>query len=341
MFRLIQFLLTFAATSVKTRMHLQLENAALQHQLSLYRKREERARITATDRILWCLLAKLWSRWRIALYFVQPRTVITWQRRRFRGYWRRLSQSSPGRPRISPELRSLIRRMWTANPAWGSPKIVAELGKLGIEVAKSTVEKYRPRERKPPSPTWKTFLNQHARELASIDFFVVPTVTFRVLFVLVVLSHDRRRIVHFNVTEHPTARWTAQQLVEAFPFDTAPRYLIRDGDSIFGKEVTRRIESLRIEEIVTAPASPWQNPYVERVIGTFRRELLDHVIVLNERHLKRLLSSYLAYYHPWRTHRSLEQDSPDGHAIRKADPGNVAEIPVVDGLHHVYLPQAA
>ncbi len=231
--------------------------------------------------------------------------------------------------------------MWTANPTWGSPKIVAELAKLGIEVAKSTVEKYRPLERKPPSPTWRTFLDQHVQDLASIDFFTVPTVAFRVLFVLVVLSHDRRRIVHFNVTEHPTARWTAQQLVEAFPFDTAPRYLIRGGDGIFGREVTRRIESLGMEEIVTAPTSPWQNAYVERVIGTLRRELLDHVIVLNERHLKRLLSSYLVYYHPWRTHRSLNQDAPDGRAIRKADPRNVTEIPAVHGLHYVYLPQVA
>lgn len=155
------------------------------------------------------------------------------------------------------------------------------------------------------------------------------------------LSHDRRRIVHFNVTEHPTARWTAHQLVEAFPFDTAPRYLIRDGDGIFGREVTRRIESFGMEEIVTAPASPWQNPYVERVIGTLRRELLDHVIVLNERHLKRLLSSYLAYYHPWRTHRSLNQNAPNGRAIRYADLCKVNEIPAVHGLHHVYLPQAA
>ena len=231
--------------------------------------------------------------------------------------------------------------MWASNPTWGSPKIVAELSKLGIKVAKSTVEKYRPHERKPPSPTWRTFLEQHVRDLVSIDFFVVPTARFRVLFVLVVLAHDRRRVVHFNVTEHPTAQWTAQQLGEAFPFDTAPRYLIRDRDCIFGEQVMRRIKSLGIEEVVTAPASPWQNAYVERVIGTLRRELLDHVVVLNERHLKRLSSSYLAYYHPWRTHRSLDQDAPDGRALRRADPGNVTEIPVVDGLHHVYLPRAA
>ena len=247
-----------------------------------------KAKIRPADRLLWCFIAKFWSGWRAALYFVQPRTVTTWQKKRFRDYWRALSQpAKAGRPRISRELRKLIRRMWEANPTWGSPKIVAELAMLGIDVAKSTVEKYQPKRAGPPSPTWRTFLDQHVRDLVSIDFFIVPTVRFRVLFVFVVLAHDRRRIVHFNVTEHPTAQWTAQQIVEAFPFDTAPSYLIRDGDGIYGERVTRRIESLGIDEVITAPASPWQNAYVERVIGTLRRELFDHVIVLNERHIKR------------------------------------------------------
>ena len=205
--------------------------------------------------------------------------------------------------------------MWEANPTWGSPKIVAELAMLGINVAKSTVEKYQPKRAGPSSPKWRTFLDQHVRDLVSIDFFIVPTSTFRVLFVFIVLAHDRRRIVHFNVTEHPTAQWTAQQIVEAFPFDTAPGYLIRDGDGIYGERVTRRLESLGIDEVVTAPASPWQNAYAERVIGTLRRELFDHVIVLNERHLKRLMSSYLDYDHPWRTHQSLNSDAPDGRPV--------------------------
>jgi len=231
--------------------------------------------------------------------------------------------------------------MWGANPTWGAPKIVAELAMLGIDVAKSTVEKYKPKRTGPPSPTWRTFLDQHVRDLVSIDFFIVPTVTFRVLFVFIVLAHDRRRIVHFNVTEHPTAQWTAQQIVEAFPFDTAPGYLIRDGDGIYGDCVTRRIESLGIDEVITAPASPWQNAYVERMIGTLRRELFDHVIVLNERHLKRLMSSYLDYYHPWRTHQSLNSDTPDGRSVRVAESCNVVEFPAAHGLHHVYLPKAA
>jgi putative transposase len=173
------------------------------------------------------------------------------------------------------------------------------------------------------------------KELVAIDFFIVPTATFKVLFVFIVLAHERRRIIHFNVTEHPTAQWTAQQLVEAFPFDTVPRYLIRDGDGIYGDRVRRRIDSLGIDEVVTAPASPWQNAYVERVIGSLRRELLGHVIILNERHLKRLLSSYPDDYHyPWRTHRSLQQDARDGRRVRSAKLNQVVEFPVVEGLHH-------
>jgi len=173
----------------------------------------------------------------------------------------------------------------------------------------------------------------------SIGYFVVPTATFKLLFVFLVLAHDRRRIAHFNVTEHPTAQWTAQQLVEAFPFDTTPGYLLRDGNGIYGGRVKRRLESLGIDEVVMAPASPWQNAYVERVIRSLRREFLDHVVIFNERHLKRLLSSYLNYYHPWRTHQSWDQDAPNGRRVRLAERGQVIEFPVVQGLHHYYLPK--
>ncbi len=203
------------------------------------------------------------------------------------------------------------------------------------------MEKYKPHGERSPSANWRTFLDLHLKDIVAIDFFVVPSATFKVLCVFVVLAHDRRRIVHFNVTEHPTARWTAQQIVEAFPFDTAPRYVLRDGDGTVDNRVKRRMASLGINEIVTAPASPWQNAYVERVIGSLRRELLDHVVVLNERHLKRLLSSYLDYYHPWRTHRSLNQDASDGRPVRIAELGEIAELRVVHGLHHYYMPRAA
>lgn len=342
MAKLIRFLVALLGTTVRTRLSLQLEVAALRHQLSLYKRARQRPRITPADRLLWSVLARLWADWRSALHAVQPRTVVAWQQKRFRDYWLGISQGrSSGRPRISPELRGLIERMWEANPTWGSPRIVGELGKLGISVAKSTVETYRPRRDTLPSPTWRTFLDQPLKELAAVDFFVVPTATLKVLFVFVVLAHDRRRIVHFNVTEHPTAEWTAQQIVEAFPFDSAPRYLLRDGDGIYGAAVQGRIASLGIKDTVTTPASPWQNAYVERLIGSIRRELLNHVVVLNERHLKRLLSCYFDYYHQWRTHRSLDMDAPHGRAVQSVDSCKIIEFPAVEGLHHYYLPQAA
>ena len=246
--RVLCFLFSLLTTTLRSRLSLQLEIAALRHQLSAYRVKGERPRIAPPDRLLWSLIANLWPQWRRVLFVVQPRTVILWQRKRFRNYWRALSQGGrPGRPKIAPELRQLIRRMWQANPTWGSPRIVAELQKLGIEIVKSTVEKYKPRGERLPSATWRTFLDQHVKELVAIDFFIVPTAAFKVLFVFLVLAHDRRRIVHFNVTEHPTAQWTAQQLVEAFPFDTAPGYLLRDGDGIYGERVRRRIDSLGID----------------------------------------------------------------------------------------------
>jgi putative transposase len=210
----------------------------------------------------------------------QSRTVITWQRQCFPDHWRRLSQrGTPGCPPIAKDVRDLIRTMWQANPTWGSPWIVGELQKLGIDVAKSTVKKYWVRPQKPPSPTWKTFLKTHMQDLVSLDFFIVPTITYKVLFVLVILAHGRRRIVHYNVTEHPTAAWTAQQVVNAFPWDEAPQYLLRDRDRIYGDAFRQRERNIGIEEVRIAPRSPWQNPYVERVIGSIRRECLDHVLV--------------------------------------------------------------
>ena len=207
---------------------------------------------------------------------------------------------------------------------------------LGIGVSESTVAKYMIRHRKPPSQTWRTFLDNHVSELVSVDFFTVPTATFRVLYVFVVLCHERREIVHFNATYHPTAEWTAQQIVEAFPFDSAPRYLIRDRDSIYGTRFRNRVRSLGIEEVLTAPRSPWQNPYVERIIGSIRRECLNHVIIFNERHLRKVLKSYARYYHEARTHLSLDKQSPVPRPIESPEQGNVVAIPHVGGLHHEY-----
>jgi len=242
---------------------------------------------------------------------------------------------------VPEEIRALIRKMSEANISWGSPRIVGELRKLGIDVAKSTVEKYRVRSRKPSSPTWKAFLNNHVRDLASIDFFVVPTVRNKVLFVLVVLAHHRRRVVHFNVTEHPTAQWTGQQIIEAFPWDTAPKYLLRDRDAIYGNQFQKRVQSMGIEEVISAPRSPWQNAFVERIIGSIRRDCLNHVVVLNDRHLKRILTSYFTYYHSWRTHLSLGMDSPESRSVQSPDLGKAVQFPEVGGLHHHYEQVAA
>ena len=222
------------------------------------------------------------------------------------------------------------------NIGWGAPRIHGELKMLGIEISESTVAKYMIRHCNPPSQTWRTFLENHATELVSVDFFTVPTATFRILYVLVILHHERREIVHFNVTEHPTAQWTAQQLVEAFPFDSAPRYLLRDRDSIYGGRFRNRVKSLGIDEVLTAPRSPWQNPYVERIIGSIRRECLNHVIIINERHLRRQLKSYSIYYHEARTHLSLDKQSPVPRSIEPPEQGKVVAIPHVGGLHHEY-----
>ena len=219
---------------------------------------------------------------------------------------------------------------------WGAPRIQSELALLGYEIAESTVSKYLVRQPRPPSQTWLIFLENHVGGLASIDFFTVPTATFRVLYCFVVLCHARRRIVHVNVTSNPTEAWSCQQLVEAFPLDRAPRYLIRDRDSVYGERFRRRVKNLGIKEVVTAPRSPWQNPFVERAIGSIRRECLDHVIVLNERHLLRILRSYLGYYHSCRTHLSLDRNAPDPREIEPRAKGDVVAIPQVGGLHHRY-----
>ena len=208
-------------------------------------------------------------------------------------------------------------------------------------MAKSTVEKYRPRGRKPASPTWKAFLKNHVKDIVACDFFTVPTARFTVLFVFIMLAHERRRIVHFNITEHPTAQWTTQQIVEAFPWETAPRYLLRDRDAIYSVAFQHRVQNMGIEEVKIAPRRPWQNPYCERLIGSMRREVLDHVIVLNDRHLKRLLTAYIAYYHRFRTHLALAMDCPHPRAVQPPETGGVIALPAVGGLHHHYERQAA
>jgi putative transposase len=339
---IVSALLAFVVSLFQSRQTMHLRILALRHQVAVYKQTGPRPRLCPADRLLWAWLSRFWSGWHAALVFVQPRTVLAWQQKRFREHWRRLSQrKQPGRPAIAKKVRNLIRDMSRANPTWGSPRIVGELRKLGIEVAKATVEKYRVRPRKPPSPTWKTFLNNHVQDLVSLDFFVVPTVTYKVLFILVILTHERRRVIHYNVTEHPTAEWTAQQMVEAFPWNKMPRYLLRDRDCIYGGSFRQRVRNMGIEEVIMAPKSPWQNPYVERFIGNVRRECLDHVMVLSERHLKRLLQQCVNYYHGWRTHLSLAMDCPVSRPIHLPEQGRVIALPEVGGLHHHYERQAA
>jgi transposase InsO family protein len=315
---------------------------ALRHQLAVYQQTVKRPTLRSADRLFWSWLSRLGPGWQQALEFVQPRTVIVWQKRRFRDDWRHLSQSgTPGRTAIAKEVRDLIHDMWRSNPLWGSARIMGELRKLGINVAKSTVEPYRPKSRKPSSPTWKAFLNNHVKDIVACDFFTVPTASCKVLFVFILLAHERRHIVHFHITEHPTAPWTSHQIVEAFPWESAPRYLLRDRDAIYSAAFQSRVKNLGIAEVKIAPRSPWQNPYCERLIGSLRRDVLDHVIVLNERHLPRVLTAYLSYDHHFRTHLSLEMDCPQPRAVEPPEVGKVMALPEVGGLHHDYERQAA
>ena len=339
---LVLALLGALRAAFRTRTDLTLENLALRQQLALLRRRSKRPKFGLLDRAFWMWLSQWWTRWSEVLHVVKPQTVIRWHRQSFRAFWTWKSRRGRlGRPRVGAELADLVRTMALANPLWGAPRIHGELLKLGFDVSQRTVARLMPRRPKPPSQTWRTFLQNHVADLVSVDFFVVPTATFRILYVFVVLLHHRRRVVHFNVTDSPTVAWTAQQIVEAFPGDSAPRYLLRDRDSIYGGEFRRRVKGMCIAEVLSSPRSPWQNPFAERVIGTLRRELLDHVIVLSEGHLRRRLRSYLRYYHGSRTHLALEKDAPQPRAVEPPELGRVVALPHVGGLHHRYVRRAA
>jgi putative transposase len=331
-----QRLWTFVRRLLASRASLLAENLALRQQLAVLERTGRRPKLRKRDRFFWVWLSRLWRNWRSALLIVQPETVVRWHRQGFRWYWRRKSRGRLGRPKVDAEVRQLVRRMSQANPTWGAPRIMSELQLLGYAVAESTVAKYMARPRKPPSPTWRSFLKNHAGQIAAIDFFTVPTITFRILYVFIVLSHDRRRIAHFNVTANPTAQWTACQIRQAFPEESAPRFLIRDNDGIYGQAFQRQLEVMGIEDIRTAYRSPWQNAYAERVIGSIRRECLDHMITLNERHLWNVLTEYVDYYNTARPHLSLDRNAP---IPRNADPpeaGKVVATPILGGLHHHY-----
>jgi transposase InsO family protein len=336
----------FAVVSIfafrfRSRAALELKVVALQHQLAvLRRQRPGRPQLSSLDRLLWVLLYRIWPKVIDAMVLVKPATVVEWHRKGFRFYWRWQSRG-PGRPRISADIRDLIRRMSRANPLWGAPRIHGELLKLGIKISQATVGRWMPWRPKVPSPTWRSFLRNHLPNIAAIDMFVVATATFQLLYALIVLSLDRRRVVHFAVTPNPTQDWLSRQMTEAFPWDTAPRYVLRDRDKSYGPAFRNRVRAMGITEVITAPRSPWQNPYAERLIGSIRRECLDHVIIFNERHLRRVLSSYFQYHHDIRTHLSLGKDCPRPRPIQSPSAGNIIAFPEVGGLHHRYERRAA
>ena len=334
---LLSVLLTLR-TWAHSRAALQLEILALRHQLQvLQRTRPRRVRLAKTDRCLWGLLSRIWAGWRTALVIVKPETV---HRLTPTGLPAVVDMEEPaprwptccagGRPHAD-------RTMAQANPRWGAPRIHGELLKLGIDVCQATVAKYMGRRRQPPSQTWRTFLRNHIAQIVAADFFVVPTATYRLLFVLVLLAHDRRRIRHVAVTAHPTAGWTAQQLREAFPWNEAPRYLLHDRDHAFD-HVGAAAKAMGIEDVLTAP---WQNAFVERFIGSARRECFDHVIVFNEAGLQRLMIRYCSYHERSRTHLSLDKDTPIPRSVTPPCDGAVVAIPEVGGLHHRYERRAA
>ena len=274
------------------------------------------------------------------MVLVKPATVVQWHRQGFRLYWRWRSRRL-GRPKMRAEIRDLVRQMSLANRLWGAPRIHGELLKLGIKVSQATVGRYMPWRPKVPSPTWRTFIQNHMRDIAAVDMFVVTTATFRLLYALIVLGHDRRRIIHFDVIQNPTQVWLSRQMTEAFPWDTAPRYLLRDRDASYGLGFRDRVRVMGINEVVTAPRSPWQNPYVERLIGSIRRECLDHIIIFDEHHLRAVLSSYFHYYHRTRTHLSLNKDCPQPRPVQLPSAGKSIAFPEVAGLHHRYERRAA
>ena len=327
-------LLFTVRSCLRSRAALQLEVLAVRHQLQvLNRSRPRRVRLVPPDRWLWTWLSRFWPAWRTALVIVRPETVLAWHRQGCRWFWTWKSRRRLGRPRIAAEVRALIRSMSATNPFWGAPRIHGELMKFGVDVSQATVAKYMARRTTPPSQTWRTFLANHVQQIAAADFFVVPTATCRLLFVLVILAHERRRILHVAVTDHPTAAWTAQQLREAFPWVTAPQYLVHDRDTAFHGWATTAT-AIGIDEVLTAIRSPWQNAYAERLIGSIRRECLDHIIIGSERGLRRVLRAYVEYYSRSRTHLSLNKDAPVPRPVASPNDGDVVAIPLVGGLHH-------
>jgi transposase InsO family protein len=343
---MLRALLTLVASIVRSAIALfrrregqAIMELALRQQLAVYVHRHPRPRLSPLDRAFWVALSRFWPHWRSALVVVRPETVIRWHRKAFRGYWRWISKPGPGRPPIPEETKALIDRMATEN-GWRARKIQAELSKLGIRLGLTTISRYLPKVDAGGNPhqRWMTFLRNHRDVITGMDFFVVPTVRLTLLYVWFVLDHGRRRVLHCNVTAHPTAAWVIQQLRDAFPDAPTHRFLIFDNDAIFSSEVARSVSRFGIHPERTALQSPWQNGTAERFAGTVRRELLDHVVVVSEDHLRRLLREYVAYYNTERVHTSIG-DAPEGRAVqeRRSKRAKVVGLPRVGGLHHRYV----
>ena len=336
MFALLCFVLAVLVSPFKSRSRLEAENAVLRHQLNvLLRKVQGRVRLTNGDRWFFIQLYRWFPSILQVLTVIRPETLVRWHRTGFRSYWHWKSRSRGGPPPIETDLRVLIRRMSIENPLWGAPRIHGELLKLGFEVAQSTVAKYVVKRRGPPSQGWRTFLCNHASDTAAMDLFVVPTIGFKLLYGIVIMRLDRRRLVWTNATTNPTAEWIVRQVTEAFPWDQSPRYLLRDRDRSYGAFVRRRLRAMGIRDHPTAPRSPWQNGHVVRLIGSVRRECLDHIVVMGEASLRRTLKAYARYYNEVRTHRSLRKDSPEARPIQFT--GTVRSRPVLGGFHHHYV----
>jgi transposase InsO family protein len=335
MIGLLRFVLAVLASPFKSKLRLEAENASLRHQLIVLRRRPHgRVRLTNHDRLFFIQLYRWFPAILKVLTIIRPETLVRWHRAGFRGYWRWKSRPRGGRPRIDTEPRVLVRRMSVENPLWGAPRIHGELLKLGFEVAQSSVAKYMVKRRGPPSRGWRTFLRNHAPDVAAMDLFVVLTVGFDLLHAVIIVRLDRRDLAWINVTTNPTAEWVARQITEAFPWDTVPGYMIRDRDRIYGTVVRRRLRAMGIRDKPIAPASPWQNGFVERLIGSIRRECVDHIIVLGEAHLRRILKSYARYYNETRTHLALDKDAPVSRPVQRT--GVVRSLAIPGGLHHHY-----